>query len=66
MPRENTVDTYLELKKAIIYRITHINSGEVSDFDGFSMFRAGDKIGAAIPTDRKGAARASRSPASRM
>lgn len=50
MPRENTVDTYLELKKAIIYRITHINSGEVFDFDGFSMFRAGDKIGAAIPT----------------
>ena len=45
MPRENTVDTYLELKKAIIYRITHINSGEVFDFDGICHFI--DAVGAA-------------------
>ena len=50
MNQINTTDAYLELKKSIIYRATHVKSGEVFDFDGFSMFRTGDKIGVAIPT----------------
>lgn len=50
MNSENRIDEYLRLKQSIIYRATHIHSGDVSDFTGFSMFRVGDRIGAAIPT----------------
>lgn len=47
---ETRTDAYLHLKNSIIYRATHMKSGEVFDFADFSMFCAGNKIGAAIPT----------------
>ncbi len=50
MNDNNEQDQYLELKKSIAYRATHTNSGEVFDFDGFSFFGKGSRIGAAIPT----------------
>jgi len=46
----DTNNNLLELKKSIAFRATHTHSGEVFDFDGFSFFGKGSRVGAAIST----------------
>lgn len=42
--------TLEQIKQSIAYRALRIQSGDVSAFDGFDLFRKGNFIGAAIPT----------------